>query len=164
MTEWLRGASPLSAGDLASLFLHFALLCRCWPWAGAITTVPDMHRFGGGREGLARRYGGLQRLRGPGPGCARPQRAVRWPSSATTSAVSVGVTRCARGVHAPLLPHWPLTASRSGAQRREHRGVRAFTVGLAPITIGLLIATSWVLTEPTRTPGATGCSLRARCC
>jgi chromate transport protein ChrA len=52
-----------------------------------------------------------------------------------------------------LLPSTLLTytVARWGEQRREQRGVRAFTEGMAPVTIGLLLATSWILTEPTRT-------------
>jgi len=51
-----------------------------------------------------------------------------------------------------LLPSTLLTytVARWGEQRREQRGVRAFTEGMAPVTIGLLLATSWILTEPTR--------------
>jgi chromate transporter len=41
-----------------------------------------------------------------------------------------------------------LAASRWGEQRRAHRGVRAFTEGMAPVTIGLLLSTCWVLVEP----------------
>ncbi|MEN9417585.1 MAG: hypothetical protein RI988_1205, partial [Pseudomonadota bacterium] len=34
--------------------------------------------------------------------------------------------------------------------RRETPGVRAFVQGLAPLTIGLLLSTGWVLAEPAR--------------
>ena len=48
-----------------------------------------------------------------------------------------------------------LAATRWGAARRESRGVRAFTAGLAPITLGLILSSGWVLTEPARhRPGA----------
>jgi chromate transporter len=49
-----------------------------------------------------------------------------------------------------LLPSTALTllASRWGARRRETRGVRAFTTGLTPLTIGLLVATGWLLARP----------------
>ena len=49
-----------------------------------------------------------------------------------------------------LLPSTVLSlwATRWGAQRRETRGVRAFTTGLTPLTLGLLLATGWVLAEP----------------
>lgn len=43
-----------------------------------------------------------------------------------------------------------LWATRWGARRRATRGVRAFTSGMAPITIGLLLATGWVLATPSR--------------
>jgi chromate transporter len=41
-----------------------------------------------------------------------------------------------------------LTASRWGDRHRQSRGLRAFTAGLAPLTIGLLLATGWILLEP----------------
>jgi chromate transporter len=46
-------------------------------------------------------------------------------------------------------------ASRWGDRRRESRIVRAFTAGMAPLTIGLLLSTGWILLEPTRTQWAT---------
>ena len=46
-----------------------------------------------------------------------------------------------------LLPSTTLTlaAARWGHQNRERLGVRAFKAGLAPIVIGLLLATGWIL-------------------
>ncbi len=41
-----------------------------------------------------------------------------------------------------------LVATRWGARRSETRGVRAFTTGLTPLTIGLLVATGWLLARP----------------
>ena len=41
-----------------------------------------------------------------------------------------------------------LWATRWGHARRETRGVRAFTGGMAPLTLGLLLATGWVLAGP----------------
>ena len=51
-----------------------------------------------------------------------------------------------------LMPSMTLAlwASRWGAQRAQSVGVRAFTAGMAPLTIGLLLATCLVLTEPAR--------------
>ena len=43
-----------------------------------------------------------------------------------------------------------IAASRWGSRRRDTRFVRAFTGGMAPLTLGLLLATGWVLTEPSR--------------
>ncbi|MDE2094172.1 MAG: chromate transporter, partial [Burkholderiales bacterium] len=49
-----------------------------------------------------------------------------------------------------LLPSTALSlwATRWGTQRRETRAVRAFTSGLTPLTVGLLLSTGWVLAEP----------------
>ena len=49
-----------------------------------------------------------------------------------------------------LLPSSLLTLSvtRWTARHREARGVRAFTTGMAPLTLGLLLATGWVLADP----------------
>ena len=44
-------------------------------------------------------------------------------------------------------------ATRLGERYRQARGVRAFTGGLAPLTIGLLAATGWILLEPLRAQG-----------
>jgi len=41
-----------------------------------------------------------------------------------------------------------LGISRWAAQRRESLAVRAFATGMAPLTLGLLLATGWVLAEP----------------
>jgi chromate transporter len=49
-----------------------------------------------------------------------------------------------------LIPSTALSlwATRWGSSRRDTRGVRAFTSGMAPLTIGLLLATGWVLAAP----------------
>ena len=41
-----------------------------------------------------------------------------------------------------------LTASRWGQRHAQARGLRAFTAGLTPLTIGLLLATGWILLQP----------------
>ena len=56
-----------------------------------------------------------------------------------------------------LLPSTLLTlwATRWGQARRDTVGVRPFAAGMAPPTLGLLAATSWMLTQPFRQqPGA----------
>jgi chromate transporter len=44
-----------------------------------------------------------------------------------------------------------LAAGRYRQRHHESRAVRAFTTGLAPLTIGLLLASGWILLEPART-------------
>jgi chromate transporter len=49
-----------------------------------------------------------------------------------------------------LLPSTTLTLliTRWGARRRDSRGVKAFVAGMAPITLGLLVSTGWLLASP----------------
>ena len=57
---------------------------------------------------------------------------------------TLGVAVCMVGI---LLPSSLLTwlASRWGQRNRDKRGVRAFKQGMAPLVIGLLLATGWLL-------------------
>ena len=61
-----------------------------------------------------------------------------------------GLAGVAATLFGSLLPSTTLalTATRWGARRKESRGIRAFTAGMAPLTLGLLLATGWVLVEP----------------
>ncbi|MDQ2736389.1 MAG: chromate transporter, partial [Pseudomonadota bacterium] len=136
--------SPLSAADLLGLFGHFLMLSLL-AVGGAITTAPDMHRFVVDEH--------------------------HWLTDAQFSA-SIAIAQAAPGPNVlfvavlgwnvggwlgtlatmcgTLLPSTALTlyANRWGAKRRETRGLRAFTTGLTPLTIGLLVATGWVLARP----------------
>jgi chromate transporter len=57
---------------------------------------------------------------------------------------AMGMALCMLGV---MLPSSVLTwmATRWGHRNRERRAVRAFKQGMAPVVIGLLLATAWVL-------------------
>jgi len=134
----------LGAPDLFGLFTHFLVLSLL-AVGGAITTVPDMHRYIVAEQ--------------------------HWLSDAQFTA-SIAIAQAAPGpnvlfvavlgwnVAGPLgalatmtgilLPSTALSlwATRWGTQRRDTRGVRAFTTGLTPLTLGLLLSTGWVLAEP----------------
>ena len=140
--------------DWLNLFLYF-LSISLLAVGGAIATAPDMHRF------LVERQGWLTELQfntsivlaqaAPGPnvlfiallgwnlglnaGGATP---LAWAFGA------LGVALCMLGV---LLPSCVLTwaATRWAHRNRERRSVRAFKQGMAPLVIGLLLATAWVL-------------------
>jgi len=43
-----------------------------------------------------------------------------------------------------------LVASRYAQKNADSRAVRAFTAGLMPVTLGLLLSTGWLLTAPVR--------------
>ena len=136
--------SALSGADLLGLFGHFLVLSLL-AVGGAITTAPDMHRYV-----VAEHH---------------------WISDAQFSA-SIAIAQAAPGpnvlfvavigwnVAGPIgalatmagtmLPSTALTliATRWGHRRRDTRFVRAFKTGLTPLTIGLLVATGWLLARP----------------
>lgn len=136
----------MSAADLLGLFGHFLMLSLL-AVGGAITTAPDMHRYlvtehGWISDGQFTASVALAQA-APGPNLLFVavlgwNVAGPWGALATMSGI--------------LLPSTLLTlgASRWGQARRDTLGVRAFTAGMAPLTLGLLAATGWVLTEPVR--------------
>ena len=139
-------AMPMALGgaDLLQLFGHFLTLSLL-AVGGAITTAPDMHRY------LVVEHGWLTDVQfttaialaqaAPGPNILFVA-VLGWSVGGPA-----GVTATMAGI---LLPSSLLTffASRWGTARRHTRGIRAFTTGMAPVTIGLLLATGWVIGEP----------------
>lgn len=140
--------------DWLNLFLYF-LSISLLAVGGAIATAPDMHRF------LVERQGWLTELQfntsivlaqaAPGPNVlfiallgwnlglnAGGGQPLAWAFGA------LGVAVCMLGV---LLPSCVLTwaATRWAHRNRERRSVRAFKQGMAPLVIGLILATAWVL-------------------
>jgi chromate transporter len=140
----VRAVSSLSAADWLNLLTHFLMLSLL-SVGGAISTAPDMHRFVVGQQ--------------------------QWITDAQFSA-SIAIAQAAPGPNvlfvallgwniagAPgalatmtgiLLPSTLLSlwAGRWSARHRHTLSVRAVKAGLAPLTIGLLLATGWVLSEP----------------
>ena len=143
--------SILGYRELLGLFGHFLLLSML-AIGGALATAPDMHRYVVVQQHWISdsQFTSSVALAqaAPGPNLLFVA-AVGW-----NVAGIVGVLVTMVGI---LLPSTTLTlaVSRWGHARRESRGVRAFTAGMAPLTVGLVLATGWVLTEPLRTsPGA----------
>ncbi|OYT99880.1 MAG: chromate transporter [Burkholderiales bacterium PBB1] len=132
--------------DLLGLFGHFLLLSLL-AIGGAITTAPDMHRY------LVAEHGWISDSQftasialaqaAPGPNLLFVA-VLGW-----NAAGPLGALATMSGI---LLPSSLLTlcATRWGQARRDTLGVRAFTAGMAPLTLGLLVATSWVLSQPFR--------------
>ena len=153
MNQFVFGTHGLDGGVLLALFLHFGMLSLL-AIGGAITTTSEMQRWVvGERHWLTdAQFTASVALAqaAPGPNLLFVA-VVGW-----NVAGLVGVLATMTG---SLLPSTTLAlvATRWGAQRQDHRGVRAFKAGMAPLTIGMLLATGWVLTEPLRghlaTPG-----------
>ncbi|MCE9661608.1 MAG: chromate transporter [Burkholderiales bacterium] len=142
MSGWF--ATALSSADLLGLFVHFLVL-SLFAVGGAITTAPDMHRY------IVDEHHWISDAQftssiaiaqaAPGPNVlfvATLGWSVAGPLGALVTMVGT------------LLPSTVLTlaVARWGASRKESRGVRAFTTGLTPLTIGLLVATGWLLAAP----------------
>ena len=136
--------SPLTAADLLGLFAHFLVLSLL-AVGGVITTAPGMHRY------VAIEHAWMSDAQftasiaiaqaAPGPNVLFVA-VIGW-----NVAGPLGALATMSGI---LLPSTALSlfTSRWGAKRRETRGMRAFTTGLTPITIGLLVATGWILAQP----------------
>jgi len=140
---------------LLGQFLTLSLLAV----GGAITTVPDMHRFLVDERHwlLDNQFNASIALAqaAPGPNVLFVA-LLGWnvglnaaggalSGAATWISAALGMLITLAGI---LLPSTTLTfvATRWAHQNRDRRAVRAFKQGMAPIVIGLLLATGWVLT------------------
>ena len=130
--------------DLFGLFLHFLTLSLL-AIGGAITTVPEMHRF------LVDKTGWLTDTMftssialaqaAPGPNIL---------FVAVLGYNVAGLSGAAASMAGILLPSSVLTvtATRWARRNREHIALRAFSAGMTPLTLGLIIATGWLLALP----------------
>jgi chromate transporter len=147
LRELLLGPLGWQPQAWTALFAHFAALSLL-AIGGAITTVPEMHRFVVDQRGWLSdaAFSGSIALAQAAPG----------PNVLFVAVIGYNVAGLA-GVTATLsgslLPSAVLAvaAGRWGRQPKTVPAFQALTQGLAPITIGLLLATGWVLTEPSRT-------------
>ena len=147
----------LTASDWAALCLHFLSLSLLGV-GGAITTAPDMHRYLVGEEHWlsdAQFTSSIALAQAaPGPNVlfiallgwhiglnAATGVTVWW---ALASAM-LGVVLCLGGI---MLPSSVLTfyATRWAHRHQDLTGIKAFKAGMAPIVIGLLVSTGWLLT------------------
>ncbi len=130
--------------ELLGLFGHFLLLSLL-AVGGAITTAPDMHRY------LVTQQHWLSDAQftssiaiaqaAPGPNVLFVA-VLGWNAAGPIGAFA---TTAGSLLPSTVLSLW---ATRWGSQRRETRHVRSFTNGLTPLTLGLLLATGWILAEP----------------
>jgi chromate transporter len=140
----LWGPVGISAGQWWALLWHFAALSLL-AVGGAITTVSDMQRF------VVQDRHWLTDLQFSA-GVALAQ-AAPGPNVLFVAVIGYQVGGLA-GVVATmlgtLLPSTTLAmaASRWGHRPQQARLMVVFTTGMAPITLGLLLATSWVLLQP----------------
>jgi chromate transporter len=130
--------------DLFSLFLHFLTLSLL-SIGGAISTVPEMHRFLVDKTGWLTEDGFTSSIAlaqaAPGPNVLFVA-VLGWNVA--------GLAGAAAAMAGIMLPSsvLTLTATRWARNNRTHVGVRAFSAGMMPLTLGLIIATGWLLALP----------------
>lgn len=130
--------------DLFSLFLHFLTLSLL-SIGGAISTVPEMHRFLVDRTGWLTESDFTSSIAlaqaAPGPNVL---------FVAVLGFNVAGLAGAAAAMAGILLPSTvlTLTATRWMRANRAHVGLRAFSAGMMPLTLGLIIATGWLLALP----------------
>ena len=112
---------------------------------GAITTVPDMQRFVVGQQGWL--------TDAQFSACIALGQATPGPNVLFVAVIGLsvgGLAGVAATMAGTLLPSTTLAlaASRWGNRHHPSRGLPALTGGLAPLTVGLLVATGWILLEP----------------
>lgn len=144
MTPWLFGTHGLTTADWLQLFGHFLLLSLL-AIGGAMTTAADMQRYVVGERGWLgdTEFGDAIALAQAAPG----------PNVLFVAVLGfdiAGLLGALVTMLGTLLPSSVLTlhATRWGESRRDSRAVRAFTSGMAPLTLGLLLATAWLLFAP----------------
>jgi chromate transporter len=146
MVEAAPLMGTLASGELFSLFTHFLALSLL-AVGGAITTAPDMHRYVVNEHHWLsnEQFTASVALAQAAPG----------PNVLFVAVIGynvAGLPGALATMAGILLPSTTLAlwATRWGRARRDTIGVRAFTAGLAPLTLGLLLATGWILAEPAR--------------
>lgn len=137
----------MNAAELGQLLLHFLSLSLL-AVGGAITVAPEMHRFVVGRNGWLtdEQFTASIALAqsSPGPNVLFVT-LLGWNAGGWAGALAATV-----GI---MLPSSTLSLwiHRWAQRRRELPLVRAFRAGMVPITIGLLLATGWILAAPNAT-------------
>jgi chromate transporter len=149
----------LTALDWLQMFGHFLSLSLL-AVGGAIATAPDMHRYLVEQQhwlsegqfsacmALAQAAPGPNLLFIPLMGWTVGINAAGGVASGA-SAWGWGLLGVLISLVGMLLPSTTLTlaAARWGQKNRERLGVRAFKAGMAPIVIGLLGSTGWILSH-----------------
>jgi chromate transporter len=140
----LWGPVGIVASDAWRLFLHFTALSLV-AIGGAITTVSEMQRLVVAQEGWLTPVQFND--------CIAIGQAAPGPNVLFVAAIGYsvgGLVGVAATMAGSLLPSAVLAvgAGRFGERHRHSRSVQAFSAGLAPLTIGLLLATGAVLVRP----------------
>lgn len=145
-----------SYADWLQLFLHFLSLSLL-SIGGAITTAPDMHRFlvDGKHWMTDPQFNASIAIAqaAPGPNVLFVA-LMGWHVGLNAGGVLTGLVAVLVTMVGILLPSTTLTylAASWGHRNRDRLAVRAFKQAMAPIVIGLLLSTGWLLTTAGTAP------------
>lgn len=145
---WQQALSTHGLGwmDLLGLWAHFMLLSLL-AVGGAITAAPDMQRYLVGQQGWmsdAQFTAGVAIAQAaPGPNILFVA-VMGWHVAGPAGVLATMV-----GIMGPSSA-LAFAAGRYGRRRADAPALRAFTAGMTPLTLGLLLSTGWVLTAPLR--------------
>lgn len=139
----------MQTNDWLQLFLHYVSLSLL-SLGGAIAAAPEMHRF------LVDKQHWLTDAQfstsitiaqaAPGPNVLFVA-LMGWNIGLNAGGMSTGLLGMAICMLGILLPSTTFTylATRWVHRNRELRSVRAFKLGMAPVVVGLVFATGWIL-------------------
>lgn len=139
----------MTASDWLTLFLHYLSLSLL-SVGGVISTAPDMHRFlvADQRWLTDAQFNASIALAqaAPGPNVLFIA-LLGWNVGLNAGGALTGMLGVFLALLGILLPSTTLTyvAAQWGQRNRERLSVRAFKQGMAPIVVGLMLATSWIL-------------------
>jgi chromate transporter len=140
----------MSSADLPALFGHFLLLSML-SIGGAISVAPEMQRWLVAEQAWLTDAQFVSSIAiaqaAPGPNVLFvPLLGYQAGGLAGAAAALVGI----------MLPSTTLAllVSRWGHARQDWRAVRAFKIGMTPVTLALLVATGWLLATPLADPRA----------
>ena len=149
--------STLGLAEWIQLLTHFLLL-SILAIGGGIVVAPDMHRVLVSEMGLLddAQFNASIAIAQAAPGPNVLFVAVMGYQAA-------GLLGAATTLIGIMLPSsmLSLAASRWGHARSDWRAVQAFKVGMAPITIALLLATGWILNAQAPTVGSIALAVAA---
>jgi chromate transporter len=137
--------------DWLNLFVHYLSLSLL-AVGGAITTAPDMHRYLVDQQHwmTESQFNASITLAQAAPGPNVLFIALMgWQVGVNSGSLMNALMGMAITMTGILLPSATLTyiASRWGHNNRDLRAVRAFKQGMAPVVVGLILATGWLMSR-----------------
>ena len=137
--------------DWLDLFVHYLAL-SLMAIGGAISTAPDMHRYLVDQQHWMTepQFNASITLAqaAPGPNVLFVA-LMGWQVGLNAGSLWAAMLGMALTMTGMLIPSATLTyvASRWGHNNRDLRSVRAFKQGMAPVVVGLILATGWLMSS-----------------